>query len=244
MIAAMNAEAYVATELEEIVAAGVRAAPRGSRYRELLDDVVAWHTAFPDDWRRTWTELDRKWGNDDRCPIGNGFGRMNDAAFNIDAKLHGGFVLMGLLYGEGDFRRSLEITIRCGQDTDTSAQNLGSILGAWLGLSGLPPHVVDTCLDPQSKLAGTELTLGSLLELEEALALEALALRGGTSDDDELRILRDELLPPLPEQWPRHENAAPNWRCASWSAREPRSSSRPELWTRTASWRSNGPSAT
>ena len=56
--------------------------------------MLAWHAAHSADWRQCWRALDAKWGADDRCPIGNGHGRMNDAAFNIDAKLHGGFVLM------------------------------------------------------------------------------------------------------------------------------------------------------
>ena len=207
VMAAMNAEAYVAEDLASVVEAGVQAAPIGSRYRELLDDVLRWHGAHPDDWRRTWTELDGKWGADDRCPIGNGYGRMNDAAFNIDAKLHGGFVLMGLLYGEGDFLRSLEITIRCGQDTDTSAQNLGSILGAWLGLKGLPEVAgADGGLDLDRTLPGSDLTLRSMMALQESLALDVLSARGGALRDGVLHIQRAKLSPPIPEQWPRGES--------------------------------------
>ena len=194
VMAAMNAEAYVADHVDDIVQAGLRAAPRGTRYRELLDDVVSWHAARPGDWRACWRELDRKWGQDDRCPIGNGLGRMNDAAFNIDAKLHGGFVLMGLLFGAGDFVRSLEITIRCGQDTDTSAQNLGSILGAFLGAAELPPEVVGEPGAEEGPLALDRVlpvggwTLRRVLAQQESLALQVLSLRGGDFDADTLRI--------------------------------------------------------
>ena len=47
-------------------------------------------------------------------------------------------ILLGLLYGEGDFRRSLAICTSAGRDTDCNAGNLGCVLGVFLGPEGLP----------------------------------------------------------------------------------------------------------
>ncbi len=48
------------------------------------------------------------------------------------------FVVIGLLYGEGDFKKSMTITVGCGDDTDCTAATCGSVLGIITGASGLP----------------------------------------------------------------------------------------------------------
>ena len=52
--------------------------------------------------------------------------------------LYVGFVLIGWLYGEDDFGKSLCITVNCGEDTDTTAASLGALLGIINGYSGIP----------------------------------------------------------------------------------------------------------
>ena len=49
-----------------------------------------------------------------------------------------GFVIIGLLYGEGDFKQSMILTVNCGDDTDCTAATVGSILGIIGGTAGLP----------------------------------------------------------------------------------------------------------
>ncbi|MFA5206464.1 MAG: ADP-ribosylglycohydrolase family protein, partial [Lentisphaeria bacterium] len=49
-----------------------------------------------------------------------------------------GFVIIGLLYGNGDFGRSICLATNCGDDTDCTAATVGAILGIILGRSGLP----------------------------------------------------------------------------------------------------------
>jgi len=46
-------------------------------------------------------------------------------------------MLLGLLYGENDFQRSLMITNTAGWDTDCNSGNLGCLLGIKNGLAGL-----------------------------------------------------------------------------------------------------------
>ena len=38
--------------------------------------------------------------------------------------------MLGLLYGEGDFEKSVTTTVMCGMDTDSTAATVGSVLGA------------------------------------------------------------------------------------------------------------------
>jgi len=49
-----------------------------------------------------------------------------------------GFVILGLLYGQGDFGRSICLANNCGDDTDCTAATAGALLGIIHGRSGLP----------------------------------------------------------------------------------------------------------
>lgn len=49
-----------------------------------------------------------------------------------------GFVVLGLMYGEGDFKKSVLYTINCGDDTDCTGATCGAILGIILGCDKIP----------------------------------------------------------------------------------------------------------
>jgi ADP-ribosylglycohydrolase len=56
-------------------------------------------------------------------------------------------IVLGLLYGEGDFVRSVCTTVMGGFDTDCTGATLGSILGARAGANALPPEWVEPLND-------------------------------------------------------------------------------------------------
>ncbi len=47
-------------------------------------------------------------------------------------------VLVGLLYGDGDFRRSVSLATMCGFDTDCNAGTVGCLIGLRNGLDAIP----------------------------------------------------------------------------------------------------------
>ena len=49
-----------------------------------------------------------------------------------------GFVTIGLLYGEGDFKKSMLYAVNCGDDTDCTAATVGATLGIIGGTAALP----------------------------------------------------------------------------------------------------------
>lgn len=52
-----------------------------------------------------------------------------------------GFTVIGLIYGEGDFKQSLIYAINCGDDTDCTAATCGAILGIILGADKIPDEL-------------------------------------------------------------------------------------------------------
>ncbi len=51
-----------------------------------------------------------------------------------------GFVVLGWLYGDGDFGRSICAAVNCGDDTDCTGATLGSLLGILGGTKGIPDN--------------------------------------------------------------------------------------------------------
>ena len=49
-----------------------------------------------------------------------------------------GFTVIGLIYGEGDFKKSMIYAINCGDDTDCTAATCGAVLGIVAGIEGIP----------------------------------------------------------------------------------------------------------
>lgn len=49
-----------------------------------------------------------------------------------------GFVVIGLMYGKGDFKKSMTLATNCGDDTDCTAATIGALMGIMNGMAGMP----------------------------------------------------------------------------------------------------------
>ena len=198
-VAAMHAKAYIAGSLDEVIEAGRLSVPEGSLFRQLLEDVFLW-VDEGNPLEQTWQLLQQKWGYSDRCP--EVIGSTNET--NIDAKLNAGYVLMALLYGEGDFEESMKIALLCGQDNDCTASTVGSILGNYYGFSGIPAKWV-SMLDTDGILfSNTDCTFDAAVELNYLLAESVMSKNGIDTEKEVYIIPREEsVIPPVLEQWPK-----------------------------------------
>jgi len=198
-VAGMYSAAYFESDVEKVVAAGLACIPRESKYAQLIRDVIACHARDPEDWRACWRVLEEKWAPYDLC------GR--NQPFNIDAKLNGGYIAIGLLYGDGDFAKTLEISTRCGQDNDCNPSNAAGALGCILGYEGIPaeytaglPAIADR------EFAYTSYSFDTLLEATTRLARQIVEANGGlveqTAAGEVWQIKRQKPAPPKTlEQW-------------------------------------------
>lgn len=120
-VSAMISAAFATDEIEEIIKVGLSEIPAGSRLSEAIRDVMEWRREYSD-WRDAWERINEKYGH--YHPVHT----INNAAL----------VVLGLLYGEGDFGRSIAISVMGGWDTDCNGATVGSVLGVVLGADNLP----------------------------------------------------------------------------------------------------------
>ncbi|TAH34375.1 MAG: ADP-ribosylglycohydrolase family protein [Planctomycetota bacterium] len=199
-VATMYTQAYLEPEptpaaVRRCVEAGLAAIHPESAYAALLRDVLASFDAHPDDWLATWKAVEEQWGSRDSCPDGL------DNPFNIDAKLNGAYIAMGLLYGGGDFARTLEITTRCGQDADCNPSNAAGVLGTIYGYSRIPAEYTSGIAALHGKkFSYTDYDFVALAVECERLARELLRREGGRVDESKGMLIIPEQAPRPPSQ--------------------------------------------
>jgi hypothetical protein len=196
LFGAMYAAAYFETDPHRVVEQGLLAIPAESGYARLIRDVLAWHAEAPADWRKTWRLVEEKWNRHDLCPDGA------LVPFNIDARVNGAYVVLGLLYGDGDFAKTLEISTRAGQDSDCNPSSAAGILGVMLGYGRIPeewkagiPSLADT------KFEFTSYSFNEIVASTLRRAEKVIVDAGGTVGPEEVVIpVQSPKAPPL-EQW-------------------------------------------
>lgn len=120
-VAAMESAAFVFSGIDELIDIGLSKIPEDCRVarsvrlvRESFRSGADWKTA-----RQALVEDSRDLG-----------------WFQAPANV--GFVVLGLLYGGGDFKKSMLTAVNCGDDTDCTGGTLGALLGIIGGTKSLP----------------------------------------------------------------------------------------------------------
>jgi ADP-ribosylglycohydrolase len=123
-VAACIAQAFEERNIRALIEKGLSYIPADCEYSRVVRAVMGFHEKNPGNWRDCFAYIRVNWGYD-RYP-GNCHIIPNSAV-----------MILGLLYGEGDFSRTLTITNMCGWDTDCNAGNVGTIMGVICGLEGI-----------------------------------------------------------------------------------------------------------
>jgi hypothetical protein len=203
-VGGMYAAAFFEKDRVKIVEAGLRCIPKGSQYHECISDVLKWYKKYPNDWTRTWQLVNEKYQLNPRYRRSSCSGP--GSAYNIDAKINGAYVVMGLLYGGGDPDQTIVIATRCGQDSDCNPSSAAGILFTTIGFEKLPDRF-KTALDPTGKFSHTPYNFATLIDVAEKLARQAIVNCGGRivpskEGPDSFVIPRQEPRPiPLEQCW-------------------------------------------
>ena len=137
--AAMYSAAFFESDPERLVEIGLESLPPQSRFAEAVRYVQQLVNEHPDDWRTARKNLAaRYYGQFD----------YNQGAWPaIDAVLNGACGVMALLYGSGDFQRTLDISCALGFDADNQAATMAGLLGVAGGSEAIPDELLRPIAD-------------------------------------------------------------------------------------------------
>jgi hypothetical protein len=125
-MAAMYSEAFFESDPRKLAEYSLQAIPAESGYAKMVRDVLDLHQQYPN-WQDAWKKLEPKWGRKD-----------GELVSGVYVPINGAYVYMGLLYGGGDFWKTMNISMRCGRDSDCNPSSCAGILGTILGMKGIP----------------------------------------------------------------------------------------------------------
>ena len=122
-VAAMESIAFVEKDIRKIIEIALEYIPAESRMaKSVIHTLECFDKGLtPKDARNSIQRLN--------ADIGDGW---------FEAPSNVSYVLLGMLWGGGDFKKSMIATLNCGDDTDCTGATLGSVLGIIGGTTALP----------------------------------------------------------------------------------------------------------
>ncbi|MFF8837078.1 ADP-ribosylglycohydrolase family protein [Streptomyces sp. NPDC015130] len=157
--AAMIAAAFTAPDVRSVLEAGLERIPASSRLARTVRATIALYESG----------LGRSEALDELAGRTAGLGWIHTVP-------NAAVLTAGLLYGEGDFTRTIALTVRGGLDTDSNGATAGSVAGVMCGAAAIPPQWSEPLRDRVSsavfgydgvgigELAGRTLRLATLTE--------------------------------------------------------------------------------
>ncbi|HEY5140947.1 MAG TPA: ADP-ribosylglycohydrolase family protein, partial [Methylococcales bacterium] len=119
--AACMSEALIGGDLERQLQAGISVVSRESQAVYAVE-YVKWICSQTKEHKKAWRLLVREFGDRDASK----------------AITNHAIVLLALMLGGGDFKKTVLLAVNSGWDTDCTAATAGAILAAWKGTAGLP----------------------------------------------------------------------------------------------------------
>jgi len=129
-VAAAISTALVSDDLKKVIRAGLSNVPKRSRLFQVVKNVLDWSENL-----NSWEEVRHK--------VGIYYG--NYHWVHVLPNL--AYVLIGLIWGQLDFRKTVSIAVMCGGDTDCNGATAGSIIGAINGYACIPQEMSEPLND-------------------------------------------------------------------------------------------------
>jgi hypothetical protein len=194
-VSTMYTQAFLSKDIRTIINESLNAIPKGTKFHTCISDVIKWNKQYPSDWHQTWLQIQKKWSSDMYCPDGVFH------TFDIDATINSAYVVLGLLYGEGDFGKSMEITTRAGQDADCNPSTVAGILGTMIGYNRIPAKWKEGLEGAESiNFKYTDMSLNKVYEIGLKHALLNIEKNGGKIGREDISIPSQSIAPVALEQ--------------------------------------------
>lgn len=123
-IAALASLAFSYTSSKQLVTDSLKVLNPNSIYARMVHSMLAFHSEHPQDWEDAYRYVFENFGYDRYAGV-------------VPIIPNAAVIVLALLYGNGDFSRTISIGNMCGWDTDCNVGNLGAIMGVAVGLEGI-----------------------------------------------------------------------------------------------------------
>ncbi len=123
-IAGLVSHAFRERDPQRLVERGLALIPAENEYARVVTAVLQFYRQHPNDWHAAYHFIHENFGYD-RYPG------------EVHIIPNAGILVMALLYGEGDFSRTIQIANMGGWDTDCNVGNVAAIMGVAVGLEGI-----------------------------------------------------------------------------------------------------------
>jgi len=128
---AMYSAAFFEKDIRKLISIGLEALPKDCRYAATVNEMIELHKKFPESWYAARQEMSQKYYVNEPD--------MTKTIWN--ANLNGACAILAMLYGEGDFQRTLDLACAMGFDADNQAATLAGLMGVINGMKGLPENL-------------------------------------------------------------------------------------------------------
>jgi ADP-ribosylglycohydrolase len=137
--AVMISEGFFEKDPQRLVKLALAAIPQEGPFHEGMVDVIRWHAEDPADWRATRQKIHDKYyryqKGDYKAPV------------SVVSSLANGLCgILAILYGEGDFMKTVGIAVSAGYDCDNQSATCGGLLGVMHGAGVIPAALTQDCL--------------------------------------------------------------------------------------------------
>jgi hypothetical protein len=171
----MISAAFFEKDVEKLVQMAIEAVPNKGPFAEGMRDVVKWHKEF-DNWRDTRKKIHDKYFMYKKGSY--------EAPVSVVSSLNNGLCgIMAILYGEGDFMKTVGIAVSAGYDCDNQAATCAGLIGVLHGTKCLPPEMVKEFNNQYVCFTRDDVPIATpLSEIEEriaAIAKTAILDNGG-----------------------------------------------------------------
>jgi ADP-ribosylglycohydrolase len=130
---AMYAAAFFESDVYKLIDIGTKALPKGSRFARTVEDMKRLYRKYPADWKQARKEMAQKYYHKES----------EDTKTIWNANLNGACGILALLYGEGNFQKTLDLACAMGFDADNQAATMSGLLGIVVGTDGLPDDLLN-----------------------------------------------------------------------------------------------------
>lgn len=129
---AMYAAAFYESNIDKLIEIGNQALSENSRFKKTVIDMKQLYQKYPDNWKKAREKMAQKYY----------INEPEDTKTIWNANLNGACGILALLYGEGDFQKTLDLACAMGFDADNQAATMAGLLGIANGFESIPKNLM------------------------------------------------------------------------------------------------------